>query len=70
MSLGTEYAFLGNLALRAGYGANTLSRGSRGPFGGVGAGLGLRLRSFGLDYAFTPFGELGDVQRLSLSARF
>lgn len=72
VSLGTEYAFLGTLALRAGYGANMLSRGSagQGPLGGLGAGLGFRLKSFGADYAFTPFGELGDVQRLSLSARF
>lgn len=71
-SLGSEYAFLGSVALRAGYGANTLTRGSRssGLLGGLGAGLGLRYRSLGFDYAFTPFGELGDVQRLSLSARF
>ena len=72
VSLGTEYAFLGTLALRAGYGANTMSRGSakQGMLGGLGAGLGFKFRSFGADYAFTPFGELGDVQRLSLSARF
>lgn len=72
VSVGTEYAFLGALALRAGYGANMLSRGTsgHGPLGGLGAGLGFKLKSFGADYAFTPFGELGDVQRLSLSARF
>ena len=72
VSLGTEYSFLGSLALRAGYGANMLSRGasSQGALGGLGAGLGFRMKAFGADYAFTPFGELGDVQRLSLSARF
>jgi hypothetical protein len=72
VSIGTEYAFLGSLALRAGYGANMLTRSgsTQGPLGGLGAGLGFRFRSFGADYAFTPFGELGDVQRLSLSARF
>ena len=71
IAVGTEYAFMGNLALRAGYGAANLKRDAgKGPLGGLGAGLGFRLRSFGADYAFTPFGELGDVQRLSLSARF
>lgn len=71
VALGSEYAFLGALHLRAGYGANTLTRGAAsGPLAGLGAGLGFRLKSFGADYAFTPFGELGDVQRLSLSARF
>lgn len=71
LSLGSEYAFLGALHLRAGYGANTLARGGgTGPLGGLGAGLGFRMKSFGADYAFTPFGELGDVQRLTLSARF
>ncbi|MBI3297910.1 MAG: PorV/PorQ family protein [Elusimicrobia bacterium] len=72
VSVGTEYSFLGSLALRAGYGANTMSRSSakQGALGGLGAGLGLKFRSFGADYAFTPFGELGDVQRLSLSAKF
>jgi hypothetical protein len=72
VSLGSEYAVFGALSLRAGYGANTLTRGAgaAGPMGGLGAGLGFKFRSFGADYAFTPFGELGDVQRLSLSARF
>ena len=72
VAAGTEYSFLGSLALRAGYGANTLTRGSRsqGLLGGLGAGLGFRSRSWGIDYGFNPFGELGDVQRLSLSARF
>lgn len=71
-ALGTEYAFLGSLALRTGYSAN--SAGSRSPsmgmLGGLGAGLGFRMKSFGADYSFTPFGDLGDAQRLTLSARF
>jgi len=41
-----------------------------GGLSGLGAGLGLRMRGYNLDYAFTPFGELGNVQRLSLGARF
>ncbi|MBI5594905.1 MAG: PorV/PorQ family protein [Elusimicrobia bacterium] len=71
LALGTEYAFLGALSLRAGYAANSGNRSpSMGLLGGLGAGLGFRLKSFGADYSFTPFGDLGDAQRLSLSARF
>ncbi|TPW18356.1 MAG: hypothetical protein FD129_2 [bacterium] len=71
VAIGTEYAFLGTLALRAGYGANAFARGSgQGPLSGLGAGVGFKMKSFGADYSFTPFGDLGDVQRLSLSARF
>lgn len=70
-SIGTEYALLGSLALRAGYAANAVSRsGTSGPMNGLGAGLGVRWRSVSADYSFTPFGDLGDVQRLGLSARF
>jgi len=70
-SIGTEYALLGSLALRAGYAANAVSRsGNSGPMSGLGAGLGVKWRSVSADYSFTPFGDLGDVQRLGLSAKF
>lgn len=71
VAIGTEYAFLGTLALRAGYGANAFARtNGQGPLSGLGAGLGFKMKSFGADYSFTPFGDLGDVQRLNLSTRF
>lgn len=71
-SIGTEYALMGALAVRAGYASNAVSRSgtSSGPMNGLGAGLGIKWRSVSADYSFTPFGELGDVQRLGLSARF
>lgn len=70
-SIGTEYALLGSLALRAGYTANAASRsGNSGPMNGLGAGLSVNWRLVSADYSFTPFGDLGDVQRLGLSARF
>lgn len=70
-SIGTEYALLGSLALRAGYAANEVSRsGNTQPMNGLGAGLGVRWRSVSADYSFTPFSDLGDVQRLGLSAKF
>ena len=41
-----------------------------GALGGLGAGLGISGRSYRADYTFTPFGALGNVQRLSLGAKF
>ncbi|OGS07637.1 MAG: hypothetical protein A2270_06785 [Elusimicrobia bacterium RIFOXYA12_FULL_51_18] len=37
---------------------------------GIALGLGIGNTGFNLDYAFTPFGDLGNVHRLSLSAKF
>ena len=70
--LGTEYAVLPSVALRAGFATTRAVSGGAaiGGLAGLGAGLGLRLGRLGLDYAFTPFGELGNVQRLSLGVRW
>ena len=76
VSFGTEYAMFSALSLRAGYlsalAAGATSGGARqtGNLAGFGAGLGVRVGSYKLDYSFTPFGELGNVQRISLGARF
>jgi long-subunit fatty acid transport protein len=73
-SVGTEYALLTNFALRAGYGTTKADKGATsGGFAalnGFATGLGFKLRSYSLDYSFTPMGELGNVQRFSLGARF
>ncbi len=37
---------------------------------GVSAGLGIRTGSLGVDYAFSPFGDLGDAHRFTLAFRF
>ena len=78
MSIGTEYAAFSTLSLRAGYlaamaGSAASSGATTDRFGelsGVGAGLGIKMGGYKLDYSFTPFGELGNVQRISLGARF
>lgn len=59
-SFGTEYAVLGTLAMRLGYGTSS----------DLGAGFGLKLGAVAIDYAFTPAGDLGNAQRLSLTTRF
>ena len=73
--VGLEYTMLSALILRAGYGSGLASvKGDSAGVGsslrGLGAGLGLRLGRAQLDYSFTPAGELGNSQRISLSMRF
>lgn len=80
LSFGTEFAPVSMLALRCGYlaeGAASKAPVSGGGFEknaanltGFGFGLGLKFSRAALDYAFTPSGELGNSQRLSLSVKF
>ncbi len=73
VNVGTEYAIFPAVSLRMGYGsARALATGASGiaTLNGVAMGLGLKAYGYNLDYSMTPFGELGNVQRLSLSTRF
>lgn len=74
LGIGTEYAVLSALSVRAGYsGLGARSEGSSSALSGVqglGAGLGIRISRYQFDYAFTPFGELGNAQGVSLNARW
>ncbi|MEK7745861.1 MAG: PorV/PorQ family protein [Elusimicrobiota bacterium] len=75
VGVGTEYSVLPVFAVRAGYAsqaARAIGSASAGPvgLGGLGGGFGLKLGNYRADYTFTPFGELGTVQRLSLGSRF
>ncbi|MCS7151483.1 MAG: PorV/PorQ family protein [Endomicrobia bacterium] len=69
LSLGGEYWVIPNIAVRCGYksGYDTASLGS---IVGLCAGLGFRIWNIGIDYAFVPFGELGDTHRVSLLVKF
>ena len=66
---GTEFWLANPLALRAGY---RFGQGPEHLGGSVGlaVGVGFRLSSLTLDYAFLPAGDLGDTHRLSFGARF
>ena len=55
--------------LRAGYQGRTLSKDLDG-LAGLAVGGGLSLRHFAFDYAWAPFGLLGDTHRFSLSYGF
>ena len=64
ISLGTEYWYRGLIALRLGY----LNK--EGSVKGMTQGIGLRYRGYGLDFANVPWGELGHLQRISLTIKF
>jgi hypothetical protein len=61
---GAEYAVLKGFFLRGGYSTQPYKTSN---FTGLGGGFGLKLGRLGVDYAFAPFGELGNVQRISAS---
>ena len=70
-SFGSEYAVFNSFSMRAGYLKNTVSGGnSLADSGGFKAGFGLKLRGFNLDYAVTPFGDIGKAHTISLGAGF
>lgn len=61
---GVEYVALERLALRLGYSGRNQA-GS-----GLAMGFGIALPGASVDYAFVPFGDLGDSHRLSLLLRW
>lgn len=63
---GAEWWFHENFAFRTGW---QIGRDSDAG-AGFAAGLGLRKDAIGVDYAFAPFGDLGDTHRISLAFRF
>lgn len=70
-NIGTEYTVLSTLQLRAGFQREQgQSDGTEAAFGSLGGGIGFKFGRFNLDYSLTPFGELGNVQRFSLSTKF
>ena len=68
ISFGTEYTVLSGFALRSGYMANTNLNGFKSK--GFSAGAGFALWNTQLDYAITPYGELGNTQKVTLKKRF
>ena len=70
LHIGGEYRMKNILALRAGYRLGPQAWDELSLLSGVTAGLGVNLGMFSLDYAFTPYGNLGMVHRLSLNTTF
>lgn len=68
-TLGAEYPVTNRLCLRSGY-KYRLYGNELGAWSGFAAGLGLAYNRFSFDYAFTPFGDLGNSHRFSFSVKF
>ena len=64
-SIGLEYWIKKMIALRAGYKSGPQDEGN-----GVSAGLGFNISKFMIDYAFSPYGDLGENHYISFSVRF
>lgn len=67
-SVGCEYWFRETVGLRAGYRFN--ERNQDDSLLGFSVGASLKAYFFQIDYAFLPNSEIGDVHRISLTARF
>lgn len=67
---GAEYLINPFFTIRGGYQATPGNSISVSGLTGVCGGVGINFRAFSLDYAFTPFGDLGNSQRVSILIRF
>jgi len=71
---GSEYTFIPvwkwglRIAARVGYKTATIS--DLGALSGLSAGMGLGWKAYGMDYAWVPYGDLGNTHRISLNVRF
>ena len=64
LNIGLEYKYWDMLTIRSGY-VFGLDVGD-----GLRAGVGLKYRRFQLDYAFAPYGDLGNTHRINLKMSF
>ncbi|OGR97714.1 MAG: hypothetical protein A2V88_03480 [Elusimicrobia bacterium RBG_16_66_12] len=69
-SLGAEFWVSPNLAVRAGYQFGHGSDQLKSKLVGLGAGLGLKFERLTMDYAFMPYGDLGNTHRMTVGVRF
>ncbi len=70
---GGDFQLSDNLFLRLGYnslGTDQRVGTDRDRFAGVSLGLGLRVSRYSLDYSFSSFGEVGSLNRVSVSGSF
>lgn len=68
LRMGVDYRVASMLSLRGGYEAGRSL--DVGGMTGLCAGMGFHFGNINLDYAFRPFGDLGDTHRVSLQIKF
>jgi hypothetical protein len=69
-SLGSEFWVSPNLALRGGYQFGHGSDQAQSRVVGLGVGLGVRFSNLTMDYAFLPYGDLGNTHRITVGLKF
>lgn len=69
LAAGAEFPLTQRLALRAGYKCRLYGN-EEGDWSGFSAGAGVFFDRAVFDYAFTPFGALGNAHRFSISVKF
>jgi len=74
-AIGGEFTLSENLFLRLGYDLlgrdlNTNIGTSKETFAGTAIGLGLNVNNIHVDYSFTSFGEIGSLNRFTISSQF
>jgi hypothetical protein len=69
VGFGADYRIMGMFDLRVGY-RYTVGGNDLGTVSGLRAGVGFGVGSYKLDYAFVPYGDLGQSHRISLVASF
>jgi len=69
IGFGAEYRIMSIFDLRLGY-RYTIGGNDLGTASGLRAGIGVEFKDYRLDYAFVPYGELGQAHRVSLVASF
>ncbi len=69
LAVGAEFPLTQRLALRSGYKYRMYGN-EEGDWAGFSAGAGVFFDRAVFDYAFTPFGELGNAHRFSISVKF
>lgn len=67
---GVEYKPVSMITFRGGYKLQTSNSVKADNSTGLTAGLGVNVGAFILDYAFVPFGDLGNTHRFSLLVKF
>ena len=67
LEYGVKLAADSSIALRAGYNSRNISTGT---LSGFTAGAGLKFKDYEVNYAFVPFGDLGNTHRISLDMIF
>jgi outer membrane protein OmpA-like peptidoglycan-associated protein len=67
--VGGEFSPFRAVAFRAGYRTGPQDIMTLGAMSGLSAGLGINLGWFSLDYAYAPYGKLGQVHRLGIRTR-